>query len=71
MTSLLKPRGFEMVRTHSLQCTSACLVVWFMSRKFFSGGFSPGIFSGGGGGVQQIQLRTGGRENGDLGAVAP
>jgi hypothetical protein len=28
--------------------------------------------SGGGGGrVQQIQLRTGGRENGDLGAVAP
>ena len=29
----------------------------------------PGIFFGGG--VQQIQLRTGGRENGDLGAVAP
>jgi hypothetical protein len=28
----------------------------------------PGIFSGG---VQQIQLRTEGRENGDLGAVAP
>jgi hypothetical protein len=26
---------------------------------------------GGGGGVQQIQLRTEGRENGDLGAVAP
>jgi hypothetical protein len=25
----------------------------------------------GGGGVQQIQLRTEGRENGDLGAVAP
>jgi len=25
----------------------------------------------GGGGVQQIQLRTVGRENGDLGAVAP
>ena len=29
----------------------------------------PGIFFGGG--VQQIQLRTEGRENGDLGAVAP
>jgi hypothetical protein len=27
--------------------------------------------SGGGGGVQQIQLRTEDRENGDLGAVAP
>jgi hypothetical protein len=31
----------------------------------------PGIFFGGGGAVQQIQLRTEGRENGDLGAVAP
>jgi hypothetical protein len=30
----------------------------------------PRIF-GGGGGVQQIQLRTEGRENGYLGAVAP
>ena len=29
----------------------------------------PGIFFGGG--VQQIQLRTEDRENGDLGAVAP
>jgi hypothetical protein len=28
----------------------------------------PRIFSGG---VQQIQLRTEGRQNGDLGAVAP
>ena len=27
--------------------------------------------SGGGGGVQQIQLMTEDRENGDLGAVAP
>jgi hypothetical protein len=38
-------------------------------RNFFSGGgggVSPGIFS-----VQQIQLRTEGRENRDLGAVAP
>ena len=32
---------------------------------------NPGILFGGGGGVQQIQLRTGDRENGDLGAVAP
>ena len=31
----------------------------------------PGIFSGGGGGVQQIQLRTEDRDDGDLGAVAP
>ena len=30
----------------------------------------PGIFFRGGG-VQQIQLRTEDRENGDLGAVAP
>jgi hypothetical protein len=30
----------------------------------------PGIFFGGGG-VQQIELRTEDRENGDLGAVAP
>ena len=30
----------------------------------------PGIFFGGGG-VQQIQLRTEDREDGDLGAVAP
>jgi len=30
----------------------------------------PGILFGGGG-VQQIHLRTEGRENGDLGAVAP
>ena len=31
----------------------------------------PGIFSGGGGGCQQIQLRTEDRENGDLGASSP
>jgi hypothetical protein len=31
----------------------------------------PGILFGRGGGVQQIQLRTEDRENGDLGAVAP
>jgi hypothetical protein len=31
----------------------------------------PGIFFGGGGEVQQIQLRTENRENGDLGAVVP
>jgi hypothetical protein len=34
------------------------------TQEFCSGG-------GVGGGVQQIQLRTEGRENGDLGAVAP
>jgi hypothetical protein len=37
---------------------------------FFGGGFRQEFFSGGGGG-QQIQLTTEGRENGDLGAVAP
>jgi hypothetical protein len=31
----------------------------------------PGIFSGGGGGVQKIHLRTEGRENGNLGAFRP
>jgi hypothetical protein len=31
----------------------------------------PEFFSGGGGGGQQIQLWTEGRENGDLGVVAP
>jgi hypothetical protein len=31
----------------------------------------PGIFFGVWVGVQQIQLRTEGKENGDLGAVAP
>jgi hypothetical protein len=30
----------------------------------------PGFFFSGGG-VQQIQLRTEGRQNGDLGAVSP
>jgi hypothetical protein len=40
-------------------------------RNFFGGGvFNPGFF-GGGGGVQQIQLRTEDRENGDLEAVYP
>jgi hypothetical protein len=39
---------------------------------FFSGGGLPQeFFFGGGGVVEQIQLRTEGRENGDLGAVAP
>jgi hypothetical protein len=39
-------------------------------RNFFRVGFTPGIFFFGGG-VQQIQLRPEGRENGDLGALAP
>jgi hypothetical protein len=36
---------------------------------FFGGGVRQEFFRGGG--VQQIQLRAEGRENGDLGAVAP
>jgi hypothetical protein len=41
------------------------------TQEFFSGGgdFSRNFFRWGG--VQQIQLRTEDRENGDLGAVAP
>jgi hypothetical protein len=37
-------------------------------RNFFQGRVQPGNFFGG---VQQIQLRTEDRENGDVGAVAP
>jgi hypothetical protein len=37
-------------------------------RRFFMPVAYPGIFFRG---VQQIQLRAEGRENGDLGAVAP
>jgi hypothetical protein len=36
-----------------------------------NGGVPRNFVRGVGGGVQQIQLRTEGRENGDLGAVAP
>jgi hypothetical protein len=36
---------------------------------FFGGVYAKNLFRGVG--VQQIQLRTEGRENGDLGAVAP
>jgi len=41
-----------------------CLQVQFVSVAY------PGILFGGGGEVQQIQLRTEDRENGDHGAVA-
>jgi hypothetical protein len=48
---------------------------WFMNEvRVWSNGRISGVprnFVRGGGGVQQIQLRTEGRENGDLGAVAP
>jgi hypothetical protein len=37
----------------------------------WGGGGARGGGGGGGGAVQQIQLRTEGRENGYLGAVAP
>jgi hypothetical protein len=37
----------------------------------YCSGVARNFFSGGGGGVQQIQLRTEGRENGDLWVVAP
>ena len=49
-------------------------VVWFYGAVF--GGYlqwrtQDFFFGGGGGRVQQIQLRTEDREHGDLGAVAP
>ena len=49
-----------LVRTKTLdrQFSVYTLTQW-RTQEFFSGG------------VQQIQLRTDGRENGDLGAVAP
>jgi hypothetical protein len=49
-----------------------------LHQEFFSGGVTPGFFPRGGytrnffqGEVHQIQLRIEGRENGDLGALAP
>jgi hypothetical protein len=42
---------------------------WRTQEYFFGGELRREFF--GGGGFQQIQLRTKGRENGDLGAVAP
>jgi hypothetical protein len=44
--------------------------VQWRTQKFFRGGgvYARNFFRGG---VEQIQLRTEGRENGDLGAVAP
>jgi hypothetical protein len=38
------------------------------TQEFFRGRGAPGIYFWG---VQQIQLRPEGRENGDLGALAP
>jgi hypothetical protein len=43
---------------------------WRTQKFIFWGVFARNFFRGGGG-VQQIQLRTEGKENGDLGAVAP
>jgi hypothetical protein len=45
-------------------------VTLFIRGNAMSGSGAPRNFFGGGG-VQQIQLRTEDRENGDLGAVAP
>jgi len=45
--------------------TETCQGSWFKASVVY-----PGILFGGRG-VQQIQLRTEDRENGDLGAVAP
>jgi hypothetical protein len=45
--------------------------VQWRTQEFFSEGVLHQYFFRGGGGGQQIQLRTEGRENRDLGAVAP
>jgi len=43
-----------------------------LKEMLYSGrGGRPGIWFGRGGGVQNIQLRTEDKENGDLGAIAP
>jgi hypothetical protein len=55
-----------------IQHTTQGLVFLYLkqwhTQEFFSLGFTAAIFPGG---VQLIQLRIEGRENGDLGAVAP
>ena len=50
---------------------AAVPIICFSGRLCRATSGVPRIFFGGGGGVQQIQLRTEDRENGDLGAVAP
>ena len=51
---------------------SECWMVKLLGRVPLGGSGVPRNFvRGGGEGVQQIQLRTEERENGDLGAVAP
>jgi hypothetical protein len=54
--------------TFNMHEVSAVYFTSGVPRNFFGGGFTPGIFSRG---DQQIQLRAEGRENGDLGTVAP
>ena len=41
------------------------------TQLFFTVAYPGNLFGWGGGGLQQIQLRTEDRENVDLGAVAP
>jgi hypothetical protein len=50
-----------------------CIGGWGMNYQTFPlvGLWDSGVARNFFGGVQQIQLRTEGRENGDLGAVAP
>jgi hypothetical protein len=51
---------------HRQLCSWVCIV---QLDRILNSGVTRNFFSGGG--VQQIQLRTQGRQNGDLGAVAP
>jgi len=57
--------SFQLQPIHTLRMKGSCLTCILLQSVAY-----PGIFFGGGG-VQQIQLRTDERENGDLGAVAP
>jgi hypothetical protein len=53
----MKPRPIFFV---SILCKTVCLAVAYQGI----------LFGGGGGGILQLKLRTSGRVNGDLGAVA-
>jgi len=56
----------------TLHYTTLHYTTTMVTRTRFNAVAYPGILFGEGeGAVQQIQLRTEGRENGDLGAVAP
>ena len=64
-TQLLSSGEFCKLRYDTMPVKSASANVSFYTNQWRTRNFFQG------GGVQQIQLRTEDRENGDLGAVAP